>query len=67
MLLFALKRRRLYLTESFQQFNKTTAQMLDGVEPPSATFCISHSTANTKLSVAGDPIGMYTTIIHDKS
>jgi len=55
MLLFALKRRRLYLSESCQQFNNTAALMLDGKEPPSTAFCLS---PDTKLSIAGDPIGM---------
>ena len=58
MLLFALKRRRLYLHESSQEFNNTAALMLDGVEPPSATFCSSQYSGSTKLSIAGDPIGM---------
>ena len=58
MLLFALKRRRLYLSESSQEFNNTTALMLDGMEPPSATFCAPQYSANTRLTFAGDPIGM---------
>lgn len=58
MLLFALKRRRLYLSESSQEFNSTTALMLDGMEPPSAAFCTPQYSANTRLTFAGDPIGM---------
>ena len=58
MLLFALKRRRLYLSESLQEFNSTTALMLDGMEPPSAVFCTPQHSTSTKLSFTGDPIGM---------
>ena len=66
MLLFALKRRRLYLNESSQQFNNTTGLMLDDKEPPSTTFCISQSSADTKLSIAGDTIGTDVPIHNDK-
>ena len=59
MLLFALKRRRLYLSESSQQFSSTTGLMLDGMEPPSTTFCVSQSSGDIKLSITGDPLGMY--------
>lgn len=59
MMLFALKRRRLYLRESSQQFNNTTGLMLDDKQPPSTSFCISQSSTDMKLSIAGDPIGMY--------
>ena len=65
MLLFALKRRRLYLRESSQQYNSTTGLMLDDKEPPSTTFCISQSSADMKLSIAGDPIGMHLDIRSD--
>ena len=63
MLLFALKRRRLYLSESSQEFNSTTGLMLDDKEPPSATFCVSQSSTDMKLSIAGDPIGMYLDVV----
>ena len=63
MLLFALKRRRIYLSESLQQFNNTAALMLDRMEPPSASFCVSQlsSADDMKLSIAGDVIGMLVT------
>ena len=63
MLLFALKRRRVYLSESSQEFNSTTGLMLDNKEPPSTTFCVSQSSADMKLSIAGDPIGMYLDVV----
>ena len=58
MLLFALKRRRFYMSESDQEFSSTAGLMLDGEEPPSTTFCIPQSsTGGVKLSFAGDVIG----------
>jgi len=33
--------------------------MLDGKEPPSTTFCIPQGTPDLKMSVFGDPVGMY--------
>jgi len=58
MLLFALKRRRFYMSESDQEFSSTAGLMLDGEEPPSTTFCIPQSsTGEVKLSFAGDVIG----------
>jgi len=58
MLLFALKRRRFYMSVSDQEFSSTAGLMLDGEEPPSTTFCIPQSsTGEVKLSFAGDIIG----------
>ena len=58
MLVYAMKRRRCYLTESSQQFNSTAGLMLDGNEPPSTHFCIPQVDSNCKMSFAGDPIGV---------
>ena len=58
LLLFALKRRRFYMSQSDQEFSSTAGLMLDGEEPPSTTFCLPQSsTGEVKLSFAGDVIG----------
>ena len=57
MLLYALKCRRLYLSESSQEFNNTAGLMLDGKEPPSTVFCLPKANQDFKMSFAGDPIG----------
>ena len=58
MLLYALRSRRLYLSESSQEFNSTAGLMLDGQEPPSTMFCIPQDNPDFRLSFAGDPVGM---------
>ena len=60
MLLFALRRRRYYMTASNQEFSSTAGLMLDGKETSSTTFCIPQScTGEVKLSFAGDVIGEF--------
>ena len=55
LLLFALKRRRFYMSQSNHKLSSTAGLMLDGEGPPSTTFCLPQSsTGEVKLSFGGD-------------